>query len=74
MRAWRVAVCFGLVALAGCSGTHRGPPHTVTMPRDGRDSATLEVVNGAATITVGTAGLGGGLIRASPPRDSSVSG
>ena len=61
MKAWRAAVCFGLVALAGCSGAHRGPPHTVTVPRDGRDSATLEVINGAAPVTVGTADLGGDL-------------
>jgi hypothetical protein len=72
MKAWRVAVCFALVALAGCSGAHRGPPHTVTMARDGQDSAALEVVNGAATVTVGTADLGAGLIRAATPRDSGI--
>ncbi len=72
MKAWRVAVCAGVVALAGCSGAHRAPPHTVAMPRDGRDSAALEVVNGATTITVGTADIGGNLIRASTPANSGI--
>jgi hypothetical protein len=72
MKAWRVVACVGVVALAGCSGAHRGPPHTVTMPRDGRGSATLEVVNGATTVTVGTADLGDNLIRVSTPGNSGI--
>jgi hypothetical protein len=60
------------MTLAGCSGAHRGPPHMVTMPRDGRASATLEVVNGASTVTVGTADLGGNLIRVSTPGNSGI--
>jgi hypothetical protein len=67
-----MVACAGVVALAGCSGTHRVPPHTVTMPRDGRDSAALKVVNGATTVAVGTANLGGNLIRVSTPRDSGI--
>src|SRR2546423_188047 len=72
MKAWRVALCAGVVALASCSGGHRAPPHTVTMARDGLRSATLEVVNGATTVTVGTADLGGNLIRVSTPDDSAL--
>ena len=72
MKAWCVVVCAGVLALAGCSGAHGAPPHTVSMPRDGRDSATLEVVNGATTVTVGTASLGGNLIRVSTPDNSGI--
>ena len=71
MNAWRVALCAGVVALASCSGAHRAP-HTVTMPRDGLRSATLTVVNGATTVTVGTADLGGNLIRVSTPENSGI--
>jgi hypothetical protein len=71
MKAWRVALCAGVVALAGCSGAHRAP-HTVSMARDGLRSATLDVVNGATTVTVGTADLGGNLIRVSTPGNSGI--
>jgi hypothetical protein len=71
MKAWRVAVCAGVVALAGCSGAHPAP-HTVAMPRDGRDSAALAVVNGATAVTVGTADLGDNLIRVSTPAGSGI--
>jgi hypothetical protein len=72
MKAWRVAVCAGFVALVGCSGPHRVPPHTVAMPRDGRQSAALTVVSGAATVIVGTADLGDSLIRVSTLASSGV--
>ncbi len=71
MKALRVAVCAGVVALAGCSGAHRAP-HTAALPRDGRDSAALEVVNGATAVTVVTADLGGNLIRVSTPPGSGI--
>jgi hypothetical protein len=71
MKAWRVVLCAGVMALVGCSGAHRAP-HTVTMPRDSLRSATLAVVNGATTITVGTADLGGNLIRVSTPENSGI--
>jgi hypothetical protein len=71
MKALRVAVCAGVVALAGCSGAHRAP-HTAALPRAGRDSAALEVVNGATAVTVGTADLGGNLIRVSTPPGSGI--
>ena len=72
MKAWRVALCAAVVALAGCAGPHRVPPHTVAMPRDGRQSAALQVVSGAATVIVGTANLGDDLIRVSTPVNSGV--
>ena len=72
MKAWRVAVCAGVVVLVGCSGPHRAPPHAVAMPRDGRHSAALKVVSGAATVIVGTANLGDNLIRVSTPANSGV--
>jgi len=71
MKAWRVVLSAGVLALASCSGANR-PPHTVTMTRDGLRSATLVVVNGATTITVGTASLGGNLIRVPTPEDSGI--
>src|SRR5437762_9487393 len=72
MKAWRVAVCASVVALVGCSGAHRVPPHTVAMPRDGRHSAALKVVSGAATVIVGTANVGDNLIRVSTPVNSGI--
>ncbi len=72
MKAWRVVLCAGVVALVGCSGPQHVPPHTVTMPRDGRHSAALTVVSGAATVIVGTANLGDNLIRVSTPASSGV--
>lgn len=71
MKAWRVAVFAGLVALTGCAGQNRGP-HTVAMPGDGAQSAALMVVSGAAAVTVGTAQLGDTLIRVSTPASSGV--
>ena len=73
MKAWWVAVCAGVLALVGCSGPHHvPPPHAVAMPRDGRHSATLKIVSGAATVVVGTANVGDNLIRVSPPVNSGV--
>jgi hypothetical protein len=72
MKAWRVAVCAAVVALAGCSGPHGVPPRTAAMPRDGRRSAALTVVSGAATVVVGTAKAGDDLIQVSTPASSGV--
>lgn len=72
MKAWRVVVCAGVLALASCAAPHREPPHTVAMPRDGRRSAALKVVNGATTLSVGTADLGNVLIRVSAPDGSGI--
>jgi hypothetical protein len=79
MRALWLASCAVLLALSGCSsaaapavpGTHV-PPHTIAAARDGRDQAELDVVSGAATITIGSANLGAQLVTASTPANSGV--
>lgn len=48
------------------------PGHTATAPRGLRSSAELDVVSGAATLSVSTARLGGDLLRVSTPADSGV--
>ncbi len=70
MNAWRAALCAGVVVLAACSGPHRGPSHAAAMPRAGRQTAVLEVVSGATTLSVGTGDLGGSLLRAWTPASS----
>ncbi|HEY7144747.1 MAG TPA: hypothetical protein VH637_10900 [Streptosporangiaceae bacterium] len=87
MRVTPIVLCAGLLAVAGCnssllpSGPGLGrpagsgqliPPHTAALARDGRDSAELDVVSGAATVSVSAARLGGDLLRASTPPDSGV--
>jgi hypothetical protein len=74
--AW-FAVGAGLMAVAACSSVAARPaaadrPHTVTAARDGRERAELDVVSGAATVTISSARLGGELMRASTPANSGV--
>jgi len=47
-------------------------PRTVTVTRDGRQRAELQVLSGATTVTVDTAALGGDLARASVPAGAGV--
>jgi hypothetical protein len=49
-----------------------GPAHDVTVPRDGRGEAELDVVSGAASVTVRAADLGADLVRASTPPDAQL--
>jgi hypothetical protein len=73
MNAWRIAACLSAMALAaGCSIGPAAPPHTVAVMRDGRGSADLDVVSGATSVTVGTASLGGELLRVSTPVRSGI--
>jgi hypothetical protein len=66
-----------VLALTACSAAAAGrpadrhhPPHTVTVARNGRDRAVLDVASGAASVTVGVAPLGRELLRAATPPNS----
>ena len=76
--AW-IAVGAGLLAAAACSPAIARPaaaghdrPHAVTVAREGRDRMELDVVSGATAVAIGSARLGGELLRASTPADSGV--
>jgi hypothetical protein len=49
------------------AGTDRGANHIVSAPRDGRNSAVLDLVSGAGEVTVRTTDLGDRLYRISTP-------
>jgi hypothetical protein len=51
-------------------GAAAAPPHTVSLPLDGRSRAGLAVLSGATSISVGTAALPGELVRVSTPDGS----
>jgi hypothetical protein len=51
-------------------GGAAAPPHTVSLPLDGRSRAALAVLSGATSISVGTAALPGDLVRVSTPDGS----
>jgi hypothetical protein len=73
-----IALGVALVTLSACArgaGTSfrsGDRPHTVTLARDDRTRAELDLVSGAAAVTVRSADLGGDLVRASTPADSAV--
>ena len=69
------------VLASGCAGSPAGSPaarpaaprrHAATLPAGGQRSATLAVVSGAATVSVGVAAMRGKLIRVSTPANSAV--
>jgi hypothetical protein len=76
MRWTWVAVGGGLLVAATCATAIALPtarhPHSVNVARDGRDQAELDVVSGATTIAIGSARLGGELMRLSTPANSGV--
>jgi hypothetical protein len=82
MRARQVIIGASLLAIAGCaapaaatssttpsSGAHR---HTARVADDGRRTATLSVLSGAASVTVSAARMPGTLARAWTPAGSGV--
>jgi hypothetical protein len=81
MRARQVIIGASLLAIAGCaapaaatssgspSGVHR---HTASVAADGRRTATLSVLSGAASVTVSAARMPGTLARAWTPAGSGV--
>jgi hypothetical protein len=78
MRLFLIVVGVGLLAAAAVSAAIAlqqpagHPPHAVTVARDGRQRAELDVVSGATTVTIGSARLGSELLRASTPANSGV--
>jgi hypothetical protein len=79
-----LAVVIAAGAVAGCSAPapFRSPPrhvlqasrpaHTVQLNRSARPVTGLDLVSGAATVTVGIGGLGSPLVRVSTPANSSI--
>jgi len=79
MRARHVLIGASLAAIAGCAApaaaTSSSQPahrHTATAAYDGRRSATLSVLSGAASVTVSVARMPGDLVRAWTPAGSGV--
>jgi hypothetical protein len=77
MRLVLIAAGVGLVTAAAVTAVIATQPpavhpHAVTVARDGTERAELDVVSGATTVTIGSARLGGELLRASTPANSGV--
>jgi hypothetical protein len=73
------SVAAAAAALTGCSaaGAHAATStaaaaHVVTAPLAGRRTAALAILSGATSITIGTAHLGGDLIRVSTPAGAGI--
>jgi hypothetical protein len=80
MRARKVIIGASLLAIAGCAapaaatsaGPASGARHTARVADDGRRTATLSVLSGAASVTVSAARMPGTLARAWTPAGSGV--
>lgn len=78
MRRQLIALGVCLLAASGCTASHPpstgGPalPHIVTVARNGRSQAEMELVSGTETITVAAAKLGSALMRAITPPNSAI--